>query len=104
MDRFDVRVRLNEDSNHHIRIHEIIEGLIAQRGYHPAIVDLVAAVHGLGEISLADPDNHAKHYHFSLWADAVRNAIQRHRNESVFERWVTESDRILARGLGIRID
>ena len=104
MDRASVRVRLNEASAHRIGVQEIIEGLIARRGYHSVIIDLVAAVHNLADIYIADPQNCAKRHHFSLWAGAVRDAIQRHSDENTFEHRVTDSDRTLAKEMGVKID
>jgi hypothetical protein len=104
MDYANVRVRLDEASAHQVGVREIIEGLIARRGYHSVIIDLVAAVHSLAEVHLADPQNRAKQHHFSLWAGAVRDAIQRHGDENTFEHRVTDSDRMAARAMGIKLD
>lgn len=103
MDRFNVRVWLNSDSDHQFGVQQIIERLIAQRGYDSVIINLVNAVHTLAKFSLADPHNRVKYRQFSLWAGGVREAIQRH-GESVSESKVTDSDRILARGMGIILD
>ena len=104
MDRLNIRVQVNEASVHHTGIQEIIKGLIAQRGYHSVIVDLVAAVQVLADNLLADPEDRAKQRHFSLWAGALRDTIQRHSDESTFERRVTDMDRIAVRAMGIKLD
>ena len=104
MDGANGRLGLNEASAHQAGVHEIIEGLIARRGYHSVIIDLVAAVHSLAEALFADPQNRTKQHYFSLWAAAVRDAIQRHCAENTFEHRVNDLDRIAARAMGISLE
>jgi predicted RNA-binding protein with EMAP domain len=91
-------------SEHREAINTMVGGLIAKRGYHSVIDELVAAVYNLGEISLADPENSAKMRDFDIWALAVRSAILKHDEENTFESRVTESDRHLAGQMGIALD
>jgi hypothetical protein len=92
------------DSEHQEAINTMVGGLIAKRGYHAVIDELVAAVYNLGEISLADPENTAKMRDFDIWALAVRSAIVKHDEESAFENRVTESDHHLAGRMGIALN
>jgi hypothetical protein len=89
------------DSEHQEAINSMVRGLIAKRGYHSVIDELVAAVYNLGEISLADPENSAKMRDFDIWALAVRSAILKHDEENTFESRITEADLRLARRMGI---
>jgi predicted RNA-binding protein with EMAP domain len=92
------------DSEHQKAINTMVGGLIAKRGYHSVIDELVAAVYNLGEISLADPEDSTKMRDFDTWALAVRLAILKHDEENTFENRVTESDYRLARRMGIALD
>jgi predicted RNA-binding protein with EMAP domain len=92
------------DGEHQEAINAMVGGVIAKRGYHSVIDELVAAVYNLGEISLADPENTAKMRDFDLWALAVRSAIVKHDEESAFENRVTESDHHLAGRMGIALN
>lgn len=92
------------DAEHQQAISEMIGGLIAKRGYYSVIDELVAAVYNLGEISLADPDNSEKMRDFDMWAYAVRAAIVKHDGENTFESRLTDSDRFMARQMGILLD
>ena len=85
-------------------VEEIVEGLIAKRGYHSVINELLVALHNLAEISLADPQNQSNEQEFQVWAQAVQIAIRRHSEECTFEQRVDESDAFRARGMGIRLD
>lgn len=89
------------DSEHQEAINTMVRGLIAKRGYHSVIDELVAAVYNLGEISLADPENSSKMRDFDIWALAVRSAILKHDEENAFEHRITESDHRLAGRMGI---
>ena len=84
-------------------IEEIVEVLIAKRGYHSAILELLTSLHNLAEISLVDPKNRIKEREFKMWAQALEFAIKRHKDESAFEQRVTDSDSFRARGMGIRL-
>ena len=92
------------DSEHQELIQTMVGGLIAKRGYHSVINELVAAVYNLGEISLADPENIAKMRDFDMWAFAVRSAIVKHDEENTFENRITEADLRLAVRMGIALN
>jgi hypothetical protein len=85
-------------------VEKIVEGLIAKRGYHSVINELLIALHNLAEISLADLQNQSNEREFSMWARAVQTAIKRHSEECLFEQRVDESDAFRARGMGFRLD
>jgi hypothetical protein len=82
----------------------MVDGLIASRGYHSVIYDLVAAVHNLAEIYVADPQNNSKMRDFGMWATAVRSAILKHDGANTFEQRISEFDRLLAHRMGIALD
>jgi hypothetical protein len=104
MDRIHHRRNLQINPQHQIAINAMVESLIAKRGYHSIIDQLVAAVYNLGEISLADPENSAKLRDFDMWAQAVRTAILNHDPEQPFENRVTPFDRQFAAKLKISLD
>ena len=85
-------------------VEQIVERLIAKRGYHSVIKELLIALRNLGEISLADPQNQSNEREFKMWAQAVKNAIRRHSEECTFEQFVDEADAFRARGMGIRLN
>lgn len=105
MDRTDFpeKFRVGEPA-HQRAVEEIVDGLIASRGYHTVIYDLVAAVHNLAEIYVADPQNNSKMRDFGMWATAVRSAILKHDGAATFEQGVSDYDRLLARKMGIVLD
>src|SRR5690349_13918959 len=82
----------------------MVGALIDRRGYYEVIDELIAEVHKLGEISLADPSSSAKLREFDIWAQAVRAAIRKHDDENTFENRVTASDRRFAIKMGILLD
>ena len=82
----------------------IIDGLIAQRGYHSAMVALLSAVRKLADNTSADPLNHSRQRELKFWARAIMTAIERHTIENTFEQQVGEADTIRARGMGISLD
>jgi hypothetical protein len=94
----------SKDAEHQEAISAMVGGLIAKRGYYSVIDELVAAVYKLGELSLADPENPAKMRDFDMWAYAVRSAIVKHDGENNFENRLTESDRLLAKGMAISLE
>lgn len=104
MDCADFPRNVRERSSDQIEIEGIVAGLITKRGYRSVMQNLLAAVYNLAEISLADPGNSTKQRDFILWVQAVRAAIQRHSIESAFEFLISDSDRSLARDMGIRLD
>jgi len=89
---------------HQKAVEEIVGGLIATRGYHSVIYDLVAAVYNLAEIYEADPQNNIKMRHFGMWATAVRAAIVEHGGTTTFEQNISDFDRLLAQRMGIKLD
>lgn len=93
----------SRESARYWEVEEIVEVLIAKRGYHFAIDELLTTLHNLAEISLADPQNRVKEREFKMWARALETAIKRHSEESAFEQRVTDSDIFRARGMGIRL-
>lgn len=93
----NLSVRLRE-------IHQIVQGLIAEYGYHDTVPALVEGVHNLAEISLADPLNETKDRLFRMWTQAVTDAIQEHARRSNFEELISEEDYSLASSMGIRLD
>ena len=104
MDRANLSQRLNfGESAHWIEVEEIVEGLIAKRGYHSVIYDLLVSVNNLAEISLADPQSTTKVLAFGIWARTVKAAILRHSQESTFEHSVSDSDLRWAQRLGITL-
>jgi hypothetical protein len=66
------------ESSRQREVEEIVEGLIAKRGYHSVINELMIALHNLAEISLADPLNQTTEREFKIWARGVQIAIRRH--------------------------
>ena len=105
MDRteFPERFRVGEPA-HQRAVEEMVDELIASRGYHSVIYDLVAAVHNLAEIYVADPQNNTKMRDFGMWATAVRAAILKHDGTATFEQSVSNYDRLLAGKMGITLD
>jgi hypothetical protein len=105
MDRteFPERFRVAEPARQRA-VEEIVDGLIASRGYHSVICDLVAAVHNLAEIYVADPQNNSKMRDFGMWATAVRSAILKHDGATTFDQSISEFDRLLAHRMGIALD
>src|ERR1700740_3706672 len=101
MDRIEFRTMARVHQSHQITIHSMVEHLIAQRGYYAVIGTLVDAVYNLGEISLADPENHTKLRDFDMWAQAVRTAILNH-DLKPFESQLTALDRHFATEMKIR--
>ena len=89
---------------HEREVKNIVDGLIAKRGYHSAITVLLNVVQDLAEILSADPLSRSKEQELRMWARAVRSAIWRHSDENTFEQLVGEADAIRARGMGIRLD
>jgi hypothetical protein len=105
MDRTEFPERFRDEEPAHQReVEEIVGGLIASRGYHSVIYDLVAAVHNLAEIYVADPQNSIKMRHFGMWATAVRAAILEHDGANTFEQNISDFDRVFAEKLGITLD
>ncbi len=104
MDRTEFSKQFRESELSHLKtVEEIVGGLIASRGYHSVIYDLVAAVHNLAEIYVADPHNNTKMRHFGMWATAVRAAILEHDGETTFEQNVNDFDRLFAQKMGIKL-
>ena len=62
------------ESARQLEVEEIVEGLIAKRGYHSVIDELLIAIHNLAEISLADRQNQTKEREFKMWARAGSDA------------------------------
>ena len=60
--------------------------LIANRGYYPAIDELLGALNNLTEILSADPMSYSKERELRLWARAVKGASKRHIDEGTFEQ------------------
>jgi len=89
---------------HQRAVEEIVDELIASRGYHSVIYDLVAAVHNLAEIYAADPQNDTKMRDFGIWAVAVRAEILRHDGAATFEQSINDYDRLLTRKMGISLE
>ena len=87
----------------HREIHEIVQGLIAEYGYHDSLPALVQGIQNLAEISIADPLNETKDRLFRMWTQAVQDAIQEHTRRSNFEELVSEGDYRLASMMGIRL-
>ena len=85
-------------------VEEIVEGLVAKRGYHSVINELLIALHNLAEISLADLQNQSNEREFQMWARAVRTAVKRYSEECTFEQRVNKADPFRAWGMGIRLD
>jgi hypothetical protein len=85
-------------------VEEIVERLIAKRGYHRVINELLIARLNLAQISLSDTLRIKRSKEFQMWARAIQTAIKRHSEECTFEQRVDESDAFLARGMGIRLD
>lgn len=100
----DFSERFQNGEPHQQAVEEIVDGLIATRGYYSVIYDLVAAVHNLAEIYVADPQNSTKMRHFGMWATAVRAAILEHDGANTFEQNVSEFDRLMAQKMGICLD
>jgi hypothetical protein len=92
------------ESDRYREVKEIVEGLVAKRGYHSVIIELLSALHNLAEISLADPQNHSNEREFKMWARAVQTVVKRHSEKSTFEQRVDELDVFRVRGMGIRLD
>src|ERR1700722_12882372 len=92
------------ESSRQREVEEIVEGLIARRGYHSVINELLIALNNLAEISLADPLNQSNEREFKMWTRAVQIAFRRHSEECTFEQRVDESDAFRARGMGILLD
>jgi|SRR5215831_12892155 len=105
MDRAESHDELGSRYPTHERtIEAIVAGLIRKRGYDSVIYELVWSVHNLGQISIADPENTAKKREFSMWANAVRSAILKHGDDTVFETSVTNYDNLLLRQMGITLE
>jgi hypothetical protein len=85
-------------------VEDIVAGLIAKRGYHSVISELLIALQNLAEISLADPQNQSNAQEFQMWTRAIQTAVKRHSEECTFEQRVNETDDFRARGMGIRLD
>jgi hypothetical protein len=87
-------------------VQETVEALITERGYDTVILDLVHMVQYLGQKSMTDPKSRNKKRDFYLWAAAaaVRTAILKHYRHCKFEQMVTDSDRSMARQIGITLD
>jgi hypothetical protein len=100
---FSPRSEMSEPARQR-EIEEIVEGLIAKRGYQSVINELLIALHNLAEISLADLQNQSNERESKMWARAVRTAVKRHSEECTFEQRVDGSDAFRARGMGIRLD
>jgi hypothetical protein len=94
----------NREPAHQREVEEMVDGLIASRGYHSVIYDLVAAVYNLAEIYVADPQNGTKMRHFGMWATAVRAAILEHDGANTFEQSISNFDRLMAHRMGIKLD
>ena len=92
------------EPTHQKAVEEIVGGLIATRGYHSVIYDLVVAVYNLAEIYVADPQNSTKMRHFGMWATAVRAAILEHCGARTFEQCISDFDRLLAHKMGIKLE
>lgn len=104
MDRTEFPQMQDGETVHQKAVEEIVDGLIASRGYHSVIYDLVAAVYNLAEIYVADPHNSTKMRHFGMWATAVRAAILEHDGTNTFEQSINNFDRLLAQRMGIKLD
>jgi hypothetical protein len=97
---------VSQHSNPSVQEREVaslIDGLIAQRGYHSAMVALLSAVRKLADDTSAVPLNHSRVRGLRFWARAVKAAIERHTLENTFEQRISEADAIRARGMGIRL-
>ena len=91
------------ESTRQREIEQIVDRLIAKRGYRSAIDELLTFLHNLGD-SLADPQNQSDAQEFKIWARAVQTSIKRHIEECTFEQRIGESDALRARGMGVRLD
>jgi hypothetical protein len=91
-------------SDYEKTIKEIVDTLIAERGYDAVICELVSSVYKLAQTCIADPENKANEREFSAWAKVVRSAIQEYEGDKAFETSVTDPDRWFAQQLGISLD
>jgi hypothetical protein len=85
-------------------VEEMVERLIARHGYYFAIDELLSALDTLARISLADPLNRISERELRTWTRAIEDAIKRHIDENTFEKQISESDPLRARGMGVRLD
>ena len=105
MDRADAPLQLNAgNSARKSEIEAFVAGLIADQGYYRVIKDLIAETNALAERSLSEPANFSKQLDFTVWVSAVRTVIEKHSDESTFENRVNDSDRSLAREMGMILD
>ena len=94
----------SSDIAHRQQVEQIVEHLIATRGYYFVIDELLRLLNRLAKARLADPENLTNEREFTMWAEAVIAAVGRHCKESTFEQLISEQDAIRARGMAIRLD
>ena len=85
-------------------IQEIVDDVIAERGYDSVIYELVSFVYQLAQTSKEDPGDSAKNREFLAWAKAVRSVIVQWDGDRAFENSITNPDRWFAQQLGISLD
>ena len=92
------------ESARQLEVEEIVEGLIAKRGYHSVVQELLIALRTLADITLANPQNQFNAQEFKIWAGAIQTAVKRHSEECTFRHLVDQPDTLRAHGMGIRLD